>query len=167
MKKRRWSARGSRCASRPRKASAATDAAGGVVDEPPAPAQHARTSASSPVDVGDVLEHLARPHDVDGVLVERQRAVLGREARIETGTRARARRSASCATSTATTSHPAAARSAAKAPSPAPRSSTRSPGVTCSSRNARRAANRSGRASSGTARHTASRQGSTGGNGAR
>ena len=30
-----------------------------------------------------MLEHLARPHDVDGVLVERQRAVLGREARIE------------------------------------------------------------------------------------
>ena len=44
-----------------------------------------RTSARRPDDVGDVLEHLAGPDDVDRVLVERERRALLDAARVEPG----------------------------------------------------------------------------------
>ena len=127
-----------------------------------APAQHAAHLREQPDDVGDVLERLARPDDVERVLVERQRGALGDLLDLRAaGARTRARRTASAATSTAVTAAPACTSAAANAPSPQPRSSTRSPALTWPSRNARRSAKRSGSAPSGTALQTASRQSST------
>ena len=50
-----------------------------------APAQHAADVGEKPDDIRDVLEHLAGPHDVERVLVERQRRPLVDAARIEAG----------------------------------------------------------------------------------
>ena len=135
VKKRRWSARGSKCASSACRAARArrptTRPWYGVVTQ-----RAARPSAAR---AGPLRGARRRRRRARAPRPPRRRRPRPRRAAAappsatrrasRPGTRARARRSASSATSTATTSHPAAARSAAKAPSPAPRSSTRSPGV--------------------------------------
>ena len=94
-------------------------------------AQHAAHLRQPRRDVGDVLDDLARPDDVDARVVERQRLAGAPQAQRRGPARARARaRSASARDVDGDRLRARAARSAAlNSPAPQPRSSTRSPGA--------------------------------------
>ena len=155
LKKRRWSARGSKWAS---VATTRRPCHGVVASSVPPQRSTRRTSASRPT-TSATCSSTSPAHTTSKASSAKGSGAPSTSCTASApGARARARRSASPATSAMVTTQPASSSSAAKAPSPQPRSSTRSPAATWASRKSRRAAKRSGSAPSGTARHTASRQ---------
>ena len=105
--------RGSKRAAKARRESAAASSCrpperGRAEQQPPAGAQHAAQLREPAGGVGDVLDHLARPDDVEARVGQLPGAFAVEQPQVERrGGAARARRSGSSATSTASTSRPA------------------------------------------------------------
>ena len=85
-------------------------------EQPPTRTQHATDLRQQPGGVGDVLEHLRAPDEVDLAVGQRQRPVRRREPQIGAGGDARARSRAASATSTPTGSAPGGAQRGDEAP---------------------------------------------------
>ena len=87
-KKRTWSPRGSKCAAKRRRLSASASSRPGpwcgvLASSSPPGRSTRRTSESHGASVDDVLEHLARPRDVEGGVLRRERLAVRPQTQVE------------------------------------------------------------------------------------